>query len=128
MERSMQRTKLNFDKFQGGNLPKLAAVAIVWIGCFSTRSVAQPSGAQQAGQKSFSSAEEASNALVTAARNNDEKAMLDILGPDGREIVSSGDETEDAQSRANFVRSYREMHRLVNEPDGTTTLYVGAKN
>jgi Protein of unknown function (DUF2950) len=111
----MQRTK--------ANLTKLAAVAILWMGCFSTRS-----GAQPAGQKTFLSAEEASNAFVTAAQNNDEKAMLDILGPNGRQVVSSGDETEDAQSRANFVQCYREMHRLVKEPDGTTTLYIGAKN
>ena len=106
---------------------KLAAIAILWIWGFSTLSAAQHSG-QPAGQKSFSSAEEASNALVTAAQNNDEKAMFDILGPNGRQIVSSGDETEDAQSRANFVQCYREMHRLVKEPDGTTTLYIGAKN
>jgi hypothetical protein len=107
---------------------KLAAIAILWMGYFSASSVAQQYGAHQAGQKSFSSAEEASNAIVTAAQNNDEKAMLDILGSNGRQIVSSGDETEDAQSRANFVQCYREMHRLVKEPDGTTTLYVGAKN
>ena len=84
--------------------------------------------AQQPGQKTFSSAEEASNALVAAARNNDEKAMLEILGPDGKRIVSSGDDTEDAESRANFVKRYEDMHRLVKEPDGTTVLYIGAHN
>lgn len=84
--------------------------------------------AQQPGQKVFPSPEEASNALVTAVQNNDERATLDLLGSDGKQIVSSGDETEDARSRANFVQAYREMHRLVNEPDGTTTLYIGAKN
>jgi len=83
--------------------------------------------AQQQGQKTFSSPQEAGTALVTAARSNDEKALLEILGPDGKEIVSSGDETEDAQSRADFVRRYHEMHRLVKEPDGFT-LYVGAEN
>jgi hypothetical protein len=84
--------------------------------------------AQQPGQKTFSSPEDASNALVTAAQNNDEKAMLDILGPDGKQIVSSGDEAEDAESRANFVQKYQQMHRLVKEPDGTTVLYIGAEN
>jgi len=84
--------------------------------------------AQQSGQKTFSSPEEASNELVTAAQSNDEKAMLDILGPDLKQIISSGDETEDAHSRADFVQRYQEMHRLVEEPDGTTTLYIGAKN
>jgi hypothetical protein len=43
-------------------------------------------------------------------------------------IVSSGDDAEDAQSRANFVQKYQEMHRLVKEPDRTTTLYIGAEN
>src|SRR5208282_737888 len=124
MERShMRRTKVNFDKFHWANLPKLAVVAILLTVCFPTRSTAQ-----QPGQKTFSSAEEASNALVTAAQNNDEKAMLDILGPEGKQIVSSGDETEDANGRANFVQRYQEMHRLVKEPDGTTILYIGAHN
>ncbi len=119
----MRRSKLNFDKFHWGDLPKLAAVAIFLTGCFPTRSMAQ-----QQGQKTFSSARDASSALVTAAQSNDEKALLDILGPDGKQIISSGDETEDAGNRANFVQRYREMHRLVKEPDGTVTLYIGAEN
>ncbi|MGB2676453.1 MAG: DUF2950 domain-containing protein [Candidatus Acidiferrum sp.] len=119
----MQRAKLNFDKFHWAKLSKLAAVAVLLTACFATRSMAQ-----QQGQKTFSSAEEASHALVTAAQSNDEKAMLEILGPGGKQIVSSGDEAEDAESRANFVQRYQEMHRLVKEPDGTTVLYIGAKN
>ena len=119
----MQRTMLNFDGFHWANLPKLAMVAILLAGCFPTRSMAQ-----QQGQKTFSSPEEASNALVAAAQSNDEKALLDILGPDEKQIVSSGDETEDNETRANFVQKYQEMHRLVKEPDGTTTLYIGAEN
>jgi hypothetical protein len=119
----MWRTKLNLDKFHRANLPALATVAILLTGCFPLLSVAQ-----QKGQKTFSSPEDASNALVMAMQNNDEKAMLDVFGPDGKQIVSSGDETEDARSRANFVKRYQEMHRLMKEPDGTTTLYIGARN
>src|SRR5271157_5276996 len=122
MER-VRRMKLNFYKFYWANLSKLAAVAILLACWFPTRSMAQ-----QPDQKTFSSPEEASNALVTAVQSDDESTMLDILGPDGEQIVSSGDETEDAHNRANFVQKYREMHRLVREPDGTTTLYIGAKN
>jgi hypothetical protein len=102
---------------------ELAICAVVVMACFPLRSMAQ-----QSGQKTFSSAEEASNALVTAVENNDEKAMLDLLGADGKQIVSSGDDTEDAHNRAEFVQAYREMHRLAREPDGSTTLYIGAKN
>jgi DUF2950 family protein len=119
----MPRTKLNFDTFHSAYLPKLAAAAIFVAGCFPAVSMAQ-----QPGQKTFSSAEEASNALVTAAQSNDEKAMLEILGSDGKQIVSSGDDTEDAESRANFAQKYQQMHRLMKEPDGTTVLYIGAEN
>jgi len=119
----MRRTKLNFGKFYWANLLRITTLALLLTGCFSVRSLAQ-----QPGQKTFSSAEEASNALVTAAQGNDEKALLEILGPDGKQIVSSGDETEDAQNRANFVQKYQQMHRLVKEPDGTTSLYIGAEN
>src|ERR1035437_845284 len=105
MERShMRRTKLNFDKFHWANLPKLVAVAILLTGCFPA-----PSMAQQQGQKTFSSPEDASNALITAAQSNDEKEMLDILGPEATRIVSSGDETEDANNRTNFIQRYQEM-------------------
>src|SRR5580698_9303189 len=103
MEKSHMRAKLNIDI--RANLPKLApklaVVAIILAACF-------PLGlmAQQAGQKTFSSAQEAGMALAAAAESNDEKAMLEILGPDGKEIVSSGDAAEDAESRANFAQRY----------------------
>lgn len=119
----MRQTNLNSDGFYWANLPKLAAAAVILIASFSA------SGrAQQAGQKTFSSAQEAAHALAMAAKNNDEKAMLVILGPSGKEVVSSGDQVEDADSRANFAKRYQQMHRLVNEPDGTTILYIGAEN
>ncbi|MGO8983731.1 MAG: DUF2950 domain-containing protein [Terriglobales bacterium] len=120
---NMRRMKLNFNQGHHANLPKLALAAIILAACFPASVVAQ-----QHGQKTFLSAEDATNALVTATKNNDEKALLEILGPDGKQIVSSGDEAEDAQSRANFVERYQQMHRLMKEPDGTTVLYIGAHN
>ena len=134
----MRGTKLNSDRFHCASLTRLtparltparstlARLAVAAM--FLTLCVPILSMAQQPGQKTFSSAEGASDAMVTAAQSNDEKAMLEILGPDAKHIVSSGDDAEDAQGRAKFVQKYREMHRLVKEPDGTTTLYIGAEN
>ena len=119
----MLRTKLRFDRLPGSDLPKLAVAALLLTGCLSVRSMAQ-----QPRQKTFSSPEEASNALFVATQNNDEKAMLEIFGPDEKQIVASGDDTEDSNNRAIFVKKYEEMHRLVREPDGTVTLYIGAEN
>lgn len=119
----MRRTKRNFGIFDRGHLQQLAAVAILLTACIPSRSLAQ-----QKGQKTFSSPEEAASALVAALQSNDERAMLDILGPDGKEIVSSGDAVQDAHNRGNFVRRYQQMHRLVKEPDGSTNLMIGAEN
>jgi Protein of unknown function (DUF2950) len=119
----MQRTNLNIDKWYSAAIREFAVLAILLAGCFPAGTLAQ-----QPGQKTFSSPEAASSALVAAMQSNDEKALLEFLGPDGKQVISSGDETEDIHTRANFVQRYLEMHRLVNEPDGTTTLYIGARN
>jgi hypothetical protein len=119
----MQRSEFGMNGIIWANLLKVAGVAALLAGIFSIRSVAQ-----QAGQKTFPTAQAASQALVDAVKSNDESTMLQVLGPDGKDIISSGDEVEDAQNRSNFAMRYQEMHRLVKEPNGTTTLYVGSHN
>jgi hypothetical protein len=84
--------------------------------------------AQQPGQKTFSTPEEASHALFVAVHKDDEKGLSGILGPDAKQLISSGDDIEDESNRTNFTQKFQEMHRLVNEPDGTTTLYIGTDN
>ncbi len=84
--------------------------------------------AQQPDQKTFASAEEASQAIFAAVQKDDEKAMLEILGAQNKAIISSGNPAQDEQERADFVNGFKAMHRLVKEPDGTTTLYIGAQN
>jgi hypothetical protein len=119
----MQRTTLDFKHSRWAVLFKFATVAIILTACLPAGSMAQ-----EKGQTTFSSAEKASYELIKAIQSNDEKAMLDVLGQDAKQIVSSGDEVDDKEHRANFVRKYEEMHPLVTEPDGTTTLYIGAEN
>jgi hypothetical protein len=119
----MQRAKLNWGNFHRARVSELAAAAIFLMASIPARSVAQ-----QKGQKTFPSAQEACRALVTAAKSNDDKALLEIFGPAGKGVVSSGDAVEDAENRATFVKRYEQMHRLMTEPDGTATLYIGAEN
>ncbi|MCM3900879.1 MAG: DUF2950 domain-containing protein [Pyrinomonadaceae bacterium] len=109
-------------RFQIGMLAVLAAFAIFVGGCFDL------ARAQQPGQKTFPSSAEACAALLSAVQREDQRALLDILGPTAKEIISGGDEAEDRNSRLQFVEKYHEMHRLVREPSGTVTLYVGAEN
>lgn len=117
--------KRNLASFRFRAAAKLAAFAILTAGMAWFPA---PAFAQQSGQKTFSSAAEATQTLIAALEANDQPALLSILGPDAKEIISSGDPVEDKNRRAEFVQKYRQMHRLVIEPDGMTTLYIGAEN
>jgi Protein of unknown function (DUF2950) len=79
--------------------------------------------------KTFSSPEQAAQALYDAARNHDEKAMLAILGPSAHDIVIWTDNEAERYAQDDvFAKKYDQMHRFVKEPDNETTLYVGAEN
>lgn len=119
----MRTTNQSADLPRSRRRPEWSVVGLLLLMCVPVLCTAQ-----EAAQKVFSSPAAAADALVAALQSDDEKAMLDLLGPNGAKIISSGDPTEDAESRAIFLERYEEMHRLVNEPDGTVTLYIGAKN
>ena len=68
-------------------------------------------------QKSFPSIEAGSTALLEAIKSNDEPALGAILGPDGSQLIGSGDEVADTQSREAFIKAYNEAHKLVLEGD-----------
>jgi hypothetical protein len=113
----VQPKRKNFSRFAMSVLFLLTSV------CSSA-----PTFAQEAGQQTFASAEDAGRALFDAMQAQDEKAPLSILGQAGKDILSSGDPQEDSDSRVGFVVKYQEMHRFVREPNGTVTLVVGAEN
>src|ERR1700719_3913988 len=83
--------------------------------------------AQGVHPKTFSSPAEASSALFQSAQKEDEPALEAILGA-GKEVTSSNDDVEDKLERERFTQKYQEMHRLVQEADGSTVLYIGAEN
>ena len=119
----MRLMKIEARNFGWGDLVGVIGAAAILLACLPMGAVAQ-----EKGQKTFSSAEDASQALVKAAKDNDEKMLVEIVGKSAKEIISSGDDKQDEQHRAHFVKRYEEMHRLFKEPDGTTTLYVGVDN
>jgi len=84
--------------------------------------------AQESGQKTFSSAAEAADAFAAAVQNNDEAAMLAILGPSARDLISSGDPVADKERHDTFSAKYRASHQFAGAADGRTFLYIGAEN
>jgi hypothetical protein len=78
-----------------------------------------------AAQEQFKSAQDAVDALVNAAKARDSSGIIKVLGPDGRDIVSSGDEVADRTTREKFVAAYDTKHTVTPEGDEKAILVVG---
>jgi Protein of unknown function (DUF2950) len=76
----------------------------------------------------FASPDDASNALLAAAKSDDQNALFAIFGADSKELIVSGDPVQDKNAAATFVTEYGMMHRWRTMLDGTQMLLVGADN
>jgi len=76
-----------------------------------------PLSAQEVKQKVFGSPEEAMKAFAEAAQAGNIKGLMAILGPEGEDILFSGDEVVDKADRERFLKRYQERVDLVKERD-----------
>ncbi len=76
-------------------------------------------------QQAFKTPDEAAAALVSAAKAGDMKALVTVLGPDGEDIVSSGDEVADAATRQKFVSAFDAKHQITMEGDNKAVMVIG---
>ena len=79
-------------------------------------------------QKTFASPAEAGKAFLEAARSGDQAALLAIFGPDGKEVLFSGDPVKDKNALRTFVAAYETMNRWGKINGGGQMLYVGPEN
>jgi len=100
---------------------------LLLVGLLLVVGFAGSSFARESQPKTFSSPAEAAQALFQAVDSENEQAVEAIVGA-GKEVTSSNDEVEDKLEHQQFCQKYQEMHRLVQEPDGSTVLYIGAEN
>ena len=103
-----------------GNLfgPLWIVGAVAWAClCASAVSVAQPTEAKEnpaattsttAGARRFDTPQQAADALIDAAEKFDVAELAYIFGPDGEDVVFSGEFAQDRQHAANFVAEARE--------------------
>jgi hypothetical protein len=103
---------------------RLSVFAII-VGVVMLAGVCQTAFSAEGGQKAFKSAEEAVKALAKAAKGDDTKALLAILGSSGKELIFSGDEVADKAGREHFIKAFEEMNKLVNESETKVILHVG---
>ena len=106
-------------------LSVLIVASLTWAGlCGGTFAAGTK---QESLQKSFRSPEEAAQALAAAAKANDMKELAAVLGPEGKQLISSGDEVSDRAGRERFVRMYEEKNQVVKENDQKAVLEVGSQ-
>jgi hypothetical protein len=78
-------------------------------------------------QKSFATPDEAASALIAASENYDVPALLEILGPDGKDLVTSADPVQEKNQAAAFAALARQKHEVKVDPKNASraTLIVG---
>jgi hypothetical protein len=88
------------------------------------------SALETAGEKeqlSFPSPEAAVSALVTALRDDDLDRLLAIFGPEGEELIVSGDPVADRLGRRKFLAAHAAGNYLKKE-DGRMILHIGVRD
>jgi hypothetical protein len=98
-----------------------------WLSFLTTTTIimcvmASPGHAQQA----FKSSDDAASALADAVRSGAAKDILKVLGPDGADIIDSGDDVSDIAARDRFLDLYNTKHTIKSEGDKKACLILGA--
>jgi len=76
-------------------------------------------------QQSFANPDEATGALATAVKSGMKQNIMKVLGADGEDIISSGDDVADTDARSKFVAAYDAKHSV--KVDGKkASLIIGA--
>jgi hypothetical protein len=79
-------------------------------------------------QQAFRTPDEAASALVSAVKTGDPKSIVTVLGPDGEDIVSSGDEVADVATREKFVAAYDAKHQITMDGDNKAIMVIGGED
>lgn len=76
-------------------------------------------------QQAYPSPEDAAAALAAAVKTGTPRAMLKVLGNDARDIIDSGDDVADADTRERFLSMYDAKHSIKADVNKKATLILG---
>lgn len=108
-------------------LTSLLAVSLV-LSLASCRKREAEVSASNVSQKTFASPAEAGVALFEAAKSDDQNALMAIFGPEGKDILFSGDAVQDKNAKQRFIEAYGQMNRWSRRKSEDEILYIGADN
>lgn len=81
-----------------------------------------------AGQRRFSSPQQAVASLLDALKAENDSELLGILGHDADDLVYSGDDVADRNGRERFIKAYGEKNRIEPKSPDRAVLIVGGKD
>jgi hypothetical protein len=84
-----------------------------------------PAPAAASGVKTFDTPKQAADALVQAAASGDQAAVLALFGPDGKDIVTSGDPVEDKNRMAKFAELAKQKMEIKNDGAAKAIVDIG---
>jgi len=73
----------------------------------------------------YASPEEAFGKFVDAVKANDSAGIINVMGPDSKGLVGSGDPVEDKTAREKFMAEYAEGNKIVKKGDDQAVLVIG---
>ncbi len=115
---------LNRFQFLSSRLTALFVVTVCVFLAPQLRAGEQPAAAAQ---RRFATPEEATKALLEAARAKDKAALHEIFGP-GIHDVLTGDEVQDAANFESFTKAMGQLCSPVHEGDDKIILNIGAQS
>jgi hypothetical protein len=117
-------------KSRSANTNYAGCLALVWA-CLSTpalfaaqQPVTNTAPAAPAGAKMFDTPQQAADALIEAAENFDVAALTSIFGPDGNDIVFSGEFSQDRKHAADFAAQARQKKSVSVDPKIGTRAFL----
>jgi hypothetical protein len=81
--------------------------------------------AQDAAVRTFPSYRSAAAAFIAAVEANNDAALKEILGAQEKDLLSSGDATQDENERLAFLKHYRQAHTFIRQTPNSVILTVG---
>ena len=79
-------------------------------------------------QKGFAKPKEAAEALIKAAETFDIPSLLEIFGPDGKDLVSTEDPVQDKKQALVFAAAAREKQSLAKDPSDKNRYILSVGN
>ena len=104
---------------------KGACVAAVLVVAIGLASCSRSGGSASSGARTFSSPEEAVQALIAAAKSGKRDEIIAIFGPDGQELADSSDPTTGRRNLQTFTAAAKERWHLTDNGADTKVLVIG---